>query len=715
MTVTVVEAVGTLGTALSRRFPLGVSCLPESHGPDAVNVAVYAPARSQVVVCHRTTDGPWKAVLLPDVTDGVHHGLVTDMPVGSHYGFYTGPDGEALAQVDPDALQLLLDPYGRYIDQHVDSEGTTRYTSVRMSSDFDWGTVRPPNRSRRDTIYYEAHVRGQTMLHPEIPEEIRGTYAGMAHPVMIKHLVDLGVTAIQLLPIHFHIDEPHLHGTGMRNYWGYNTLGFFAPQVDYASADAQRRGPMAVQDELKGMIKLLHMAGIEVILDVVYNHTAEGGQGGPALSWRGLAEEQYYRMQDGHYYDTTGCGNSLNFGNPNVIKMAMDSLRYWVEEFQIDGFRFDLAVSLARDGIHRFNNQHPFLLAAATDGVLASTKLIAEPWDLGNDGWQTGNFPTGWSDWNDSYRDTVREVWLTDRAARFDGHHHGDLAKFGDALGGSAGMFAHSGRTPMSSVNLVTAHDGFTMADLTAYNYKHNEDNQEGNRDGHDHNRSWNHGAEGITSSTEIMVERGRTARNLMATLMLSQGVPMICAGDELGRSQGGNNNAYCQDNEIAWLDWTMDADAKTMLAATQRLIAIRKHFLAEQPSSYPNRGGQAFIHWYGADGLPMTSERWTNPHERVLTMLAGSPSGQVDILAVFNTGITDEDVVLPANPRFELRPEGQPQPYLLRMNTDAPLVNDHGEATFEPLPPVESVPDGEKIHVVANTVQIFRNNLTAV
>lgn len=714
MSVTVVEAVGTLGAALSRRFPLGVSSLPESHGPDAVNVAVYAPDRSQVIVCHRTVGGAWKAVLLPDVTDGVHHGLVTGMPVGSHYGFYTGTDGEALAQIDPDSLQLLLDPYGRYIDQHLDSTGATRYTSVRMASDFDWGEVRPPKISRRDSVYYEAHVRGQTMLHPEIPEEIRGTYAGMAHPVMIKHLQELGVTAIQLLPIHFHIDEPHLHGTGMRNYWGYNTLGFFAPQVDYASAAAQSRGPMAVQDELKGMIKLLHMAGIEVILDVVYNHTAEGGPGGPALSWRGLAEEQYYRMHDGEYVDTTGCGNSLNFGNPNVIKMAMDSLRYWVEEFQIDGFRFDLAVSLARDGVHRFNNQHPFLLAAATDGVLASTKLIAEPWDLGFDGWQTGNFPTGWSDWNDSFRDNVRQVWLSDRAARFDGHDQGDLSKFGDALGGSVGMFAHSGRSPMSSVNLVTAHDGFTMADLTAYNYKHNEDNQEGNRDGHDHNRSWNHGVEGITRSHDIRNQRGRTARNLMATLTLALGVPMICAGDELGRSQGGNNNAYCQDNEIAWLDWSLDTEAKTMLAATKRLLSVRRRFLAEQPSSYPSRDGLSFIHWFGADGEPMTAERWTNPHERILTMLAGSPNGTVDGLAVFNTGITDEDVVLPVNPRYQLDPELVPNPYVLRMSTAAPLKDAEGQPTFAPAAPVLELSAGQSVHVEANTVQIFGNDLAS-
>lgn len=720
MAVTVIRAVSTLGAALSRHFPLGVSAIPGEYGPDTVNVAVYSPALRDVVLCFQPPGGAWKAVLLPDKTDGVHHALVENMPVGTRYGFYTEPGAsrEELLLIDPDAVQLLLDPYGRYIDENQSASGETRYLSVRMDSGFDWGTVARPNTPWRETVFYEAHVRGQTMLHPDVPEEIRGSYAGMAHPAMIKHLQDLGVTAVELLPIHFHIDEPHLDGTGMSNYWGYNTLGFFAPHVGYASAAAQEAGPQAVQAELKGMIKLLHMAGIEVILDVVYNHTAEGGSGGPAYSWRGLAEEQYYRLRDGHYYDTTGCGNTLNFSNPHVIKMAMDSLRHWVQEYHIDGFRFDLAVSLARDAAHEFNHQHPFLLAAATDGVLSSTKLISEPWDVGYGGWQTGKFPTGWADWNDSFRDNVREVWLTDRAAMFAGYHHNGLAKFGDALGGSAELFAASGRSRMASINLITAHDGFTLADLTAYNHKHNEDNQEDSRDGTSNNRSWNHGVEGITNNPHTLAQRARTSRNLMATMLLALGVPMITAGDELGRSQGGNNNVYCQDNEIAWVDWTMDAEAKTMLAATRRLLQIRKDFLAEQPSSYPTRGGQAFIHWFGADGLPMTPERWTNPHERVLTMLMGSPDGKVDGLVVFNTGITDESVVLPANPRFgeespQARP-GRPRPYMLRMTTQEPRIKDDGEPTFSLLRSVPLVEPGDEVCVEANTVQLYRNDLTA-
>ncbi|MGN5733016.1 glycogen debranching protein GlgX [Arthrobacter psychrochitiniphilus] len=756
MAITVIEAISTLGAALSRHFPLGVSHIPREHGQAAANVAVYSPAYRDVVLCLQPPGGHWKAVLLPDKTDGVHHGLVENMPAGTRYGFYAdlGATQEEMLLIDPEAVQLLLDPYGQYIDEHVGVDGVTRYLSVRMDQEFDWGTVKRPNTPWRETVFYEAHVRGQTMLHPDIPEEIRGSYAGMAHPAMIEHLVGLGVTAVELLPVHFHIDEPHLHGTGMSNYWGYNTLGFFAPHVGYASAGAQAGGPQAVQAELKGMIKLLHMAGIEVILDVVYNHTAEGGPGGPSYSWRGLAEEQYYRMRDGHYFDTTGCGNTLNFSNPHVIKMAMDSLRFWVEEFHIDGFRFDLAVSLARNGEHEFNNQHPFLLAAATDGVLSSTKLISEPWDVGYGGWQTGQFPTGWADWNDSFRDSVREVWLTDRAAMLAGYHHNGLAKFGDALGGSAELFAPSGRSRLASVNLITAHDGFTLADLTAYNHKHNEDNQEDSRDGTNNNRSWNHGVEGITNNPHTQAQRARSSRNLMATMLLALGVPMITAGDELGRSQGGNNNVYCQDNEISWVDWTMDEDAKTMLAATRYLLQIRKEFLAAQPSSYPTRGGQSFIHWFGADGQPMSAERWGNPHERVLTMLMGSPDGAVDGLVVFNTGITDEDVVLPANPRFTnqdsanqdspnqdsansdstnpdsanldsanlgtANPDGtNPDvstvvslPYRLIMSTESPTVSRDGGPTFRQSRSVPPVQAGDAVRANANTVLLFRNDL---
>ncbi|WP_125616118.1 glycogen debranching protein GlgX [Specibacter cremeus] len=709
MPVTVVQEVGSLGAAVSRSFPLGVSAAAGGRGPAAANVAVYAPAWRDVVLCYQPPGGSWRALRLPDVTDGIHHGLVDDMPVGTRYGFRVGlqPQTPLPASVDPEAEQLLLDPYGRYIDESKVG-ASTRFSSVRMAAEFDWGGVERPHVPWRNTVFYEAHVRGQTMLHPDIPEGIRGTYAGMAHPAMIAHLTELGVTSVELLPIHFHLDEAHFDDTKLSNYWGYNPLGFFAPHGGYASAAAQAAGPQAVQDELKGMIKLLHQAGIEVVLDVVFNHTAEGGAGGPALSWRGLADEQYYRHADGHYVDTTGCGNSLNFGNPRVIQLALDSLRYWVEEFHVDGFRFDLAVTLSRNAANEFRPQHPFLIAAAADPVLSGTKLVAEPWDVGFGGWQTGRFPVGWADWNDSFRDTVRRIWLSDRAALTAGTPAGSLAGLGDALGGSANLFAASGRGRLASVNLVTTHDGFTLADLTAFNEKHNEDNGEGNRDGSDNNRSWNHGVEGITNDPGVLAARARTGRNLMATLLLSIGVPLITAGDEFERSQGGNNNAYCQDNEITWLDWSLDASAQEMLAATKRLIHLRRDFLADQPSSYPARGEENDLHWYGADGRPMTPGRWNDPAERVLGMLIGADDGLAAGFILLNTGVRDVVATLPA--AAGAIPVGAAgRCFRLRMTTAAPSTGDDGRPTFALPDTVEPVPAGGTVLVEANTVQIFR------
>ncbi len=700
-----------LGAASSRSFPLGVSparpgagtsagtsaeaggpgeAVVDDAGEDTVNVAVYAPDLDDVLLYFQPPGGGWRSVLLPDFTDGVYHGVVHGMPVGSRYGFISAtaattpetadPDGLAPGGVDPDAVPLLLDPYGRAIEcrkstkagtngnGNPDGSGTNGngnlYTSIRMDSSFDWDGDAHPHTPWRNTVLYEAHVKGQTMLHPQIPEAIRGSYAGLAHPAMIDYLTALGITAVELLPIHFHIDEPHLQELGLTNYWGYNTLGFFAPHAPYASAAARAAGPQAVQDELKSMVKALHAAGIEVILDVVFNHTAEGEQGRPALSWRGLAEGQYYRHDGGRYVDTTGCGNTLDFSQRRVVQLALDSLRHWVEEFHVDGFRFDLAVSLGRNADNDFRAWHPFLIAAATDRALAGIKLIAEPWDLGNDGWQTGRFPSGWADWNDRFRDSVRDLWLTDQATITAGGTRGTLAPLGDALAGSADLFAASGRSQLASVNLVTAHDGFTLRDLVSYNRKHNEDNGEQDRDGASHNRSWNHGVEGPTEDEGILAARAQTSRNIMATLLLSLGVPMITAGDELGRSQLGNNNAYCQDNALAWLDWSMEQPAREMLAATKRLIRVRRDFLAHQPSSYPARGGESsYLHWFDADGRPMSPERWRDPGNRILVLLIGSPDGLLDGLVVFNASPRQVDVTLPVladdgggRRRFELR-----------------------------------------------------------
>lgn len=637
--MTEILSATVLGAAASRPFPLGLSAPLQGDPADVVNVAVWAPELADLIVYVQAPDQPWRAVKLSEFSDGVHHGVVESMPIGSRYGF-------AAADIDPETSQLLLDPYARAIDNSGSLLG------IRMASDFDWGSDVPPHVPWRDSVIYEAHIKGLTKLHPEIPESIRGTYAGLAHPAMIRHLRELGVTAVELLPVHAHLDEQHLRELGLPNYWGYNTIGYFAPQASYASAAAQAAGPQAVQDEFKGMVKLLHAAGIEVILDVVYNHTAEGSQAEPALSWRGLAESRYYRF-DGDpasgagYLDTTGVGNTLDFGEPKVIQMALDSLRYWVEEFHIDGFRFDLAVTLGRDAANAFSPQHPFLVAAATSQALSGVKLISEPWDLGNDGWQTGRFPVGWADWNDYFRDSVRDFWLADQGSLANGGSGGGLARLADALSGSTRLFAASGRSQLASINLVTAHDGFTLADLTAYNNKHNEANGEDNRDGNDNNRSWNHGVEGPSDDPAIRAARSQTARNVMATLLLSLGVPMITAGDELGRSQRGNNNAYCQDNEISWVDWS--AADPDMFAATRGLIRLRKDYLSGQPSTYPARDESSYLHWFDAAARPLSPEQWQDGSQRVLQMLLGSPGGVMDGLVVFNATAEPVDVVLPA------------------------------------------------------------------
>ncbi|GAB3271683.1 glycogen debranching protein GlgX [Sinomonas notoginsengisoli] len=641
----------------SQPFPLGLTPArsAEQQASHTVNLAVYAPGLDAVDVHFVDQTGAWRKDPLPEYTNGVHHGLVTGMPEGTHYAFAArlGADG---VPPEPGRGSLLLDPYGRAVDRVG-----TRWLNVRVHQDFDWGTVGRPAVPMRDTIVYEAHVKGQSMLNPEVPAELRGTYAGLAHPAMIEHFHRLGVTSIQLLPVHFHLDESHLQDVGLTNYWGYNTAAFFAPHPAYATKAARAAGPQAVQDEFKGMVKLLHMAGLEVFLDVVYNHSAEEGAGGPTISFRGLGDREYYRSDpEGRYIDTTGCGNTIDFSNPRVVQLALDSLRLWAEEYRIDGFRFDLAVSLCRDGQHSFTPAHPFLVAAAADPVISQTKLIAEPWDLGFGGWQTGRFPLGWADWNDHYRDTVRDFWLVDRAELDSGGLGGPTARLADAVSGSHGLFAASGRTALASVNFFAAHDGFTLADLTSYHRKHNEANGEQNRDGATHNRSYNHGIEGPTEVDSIIAARLQTAKNLMATLMVSLGVPMITAGDEFGRSQQGNNNAYCQDNEVTWLNWNLDLTRQAMLEHTAWLIRIRKDFLARQPTSYPEREESNYFHWFGADGTPMDPDRWQDPRERLLQFLLGSKAGYLDGLVVINGGPEKLDVTFPEakgrGMEFELR-----------------------------------------------------------
>lgn len=687
---------------VSKAFPLGVhegvAGVPDV--PGAVNVSVYAPGLESVDIWYETVPGGWVSRRLDSKSAGIHHGRAEGFTPGIRYGFWGG--GEPLPAA-PGEFQLLLDPYGRGIDTKQDAEGRPLYFSVATKSGFDWDGDGQLHTPWRDSVIYEAHVRGQTMLNPALPEELRGTYAGMGHPATIQYLLDLGITAVELLPVHFHIDELHLRELGLTNYWGYNTLGYFAPHTGYATAIAQAAGPQAVQDEFKAMVKALHAAGLEVILDVVYNHTAEGGPNEPALCWRGLGEKVYYRHDaEGRYLDNTGCGNTLDFSEPRVVQMTLDSLRHWVREYHVDGFRFDLAPTMARDEQNRFDRRHPLLVALAADPVMQDIKLIAEPWDLGPDGWQTGNFPPGWADWNDHFRDTVRDFWLEDQAALAAGKPAGSLARLGGALSGSADLFARSDRTPLSSVNLVTGHDGFTMADLTAYDHKHNYANGEDNRDGSNHNRSWNHGCEGPADDPQIQEHRAQTARNLMATLLFSLGVPMITAGDEVGRSQHGNNNTYCQDNETAWFPWDHGNDARRMFEATARLLRLRREFLARQPYAFPDDARAAQLLWFSADGEPMSDAAWHDPSCRVLQLLLGSERGERVGLVVINGQTEPVDVVLPD--METLRASGvaaanQGQFYDLLLATSDPEGRRRGAR----------LSGGEKDRVAANSISVYR------
>jgi isoamylase len=482
---------------------------------------------------------------------------------------------------------------------------------------FAWGDDAPPRTRLEDTVVYEVHVKGFTQRHPGVPERLRGTYAGLASEAAIAHFKELGVTTLELLPVHEMANESELWARGLVNYWGYNTLSYFAPAGRYASSG--RLGEQVT--EFKAMVKALHAAGIEVILDVVYNHTAEGNHLGPTLSMKGIDNPTYYRLVLGnpHYYaDYTGCGNTLNTRHYQALTLMMDSLRYWVTEMHVDGFRFDLASALAR-GLHEVDRMSAFFHVIHQDPVLSGTKLIAEPWDVGEGGYQVGNFPARWTEWNDRYRDSVRRFWKGDLLA----------ADLGFRLTGSSDLYGSNGRGPHASVNFVTAHDGFTLHDLVSYNHKHNEANGEGNRDGSNHNSSWNHGVEGPTDDPEIIALRERQKRNMLATLLISQGVPMICAGDEIGRTQHGNNNGYCQDNELSWHDWDLDERRRKLLEFTCRLVALRR----AQPVLRRRRffsGGRVHdsgfkdIVWYRPDGAEMTPNDWTHPHARAIGFLLG-------------------------------------------------------------------------------------------
>ncbi|HTK64147.1 MAG TPA: glycogen debranching protein GlgX, partial [Pseudonocardia sp.] len=487
--------------------------------------------------------------------------------------------------------------------------------SVVINPFFDWGHDRPPGHQYHESVIYEMHVKGLTMTHPDIPEDIRGTYAALAHPVMLEHYKRIGITALELMPVHHFVQDTHLVEQGLANYWGYNTIGFFAPYHGYSSAgSAGQQVP-----EFRAMVKELHAAGIEVILDVVYNHTAEGNHLGPTLSFRGIDNAAYYRLVDRdrrHYYDTTGTGNSLNVGHHESLRLIMDSLRYWVTEMHVDGFRFDLASTLARQ-FHDVDQLAAFFQLVNQDPIVSQVKLIAEPWDLGDGGYQVGNFPPLWTEWNGRYRDTVRDFWRGEPASQ---------GEFASRFTGSSDLYESDNRLPIASINFITAHDGFTLADLVSYNHKHNEANGEHNRDGESHNRSWNCGVEGPTDDADVIALRERQTRNFLTTLLLSQGVPMLAHGDELGRTQRGNNNVYCQDNELSYIDWEAARDLDALTEFTARLVALRQaHPIFRRQRFFqgrPIKGSNIEdIAWLRPDGQQMNTEDWNSPRAQCLTI----------------------------------------------------------------------------------------------
>ncbi|MEN9749537.1 MAG: hypothetical protein RL149_615 [Actinomycetota bacterium] len=521
---------------------------------------------------------------------------------------------------------LLIDPYARGIKR----ETARDYYCVAVDSSFDWQGVTKPNVPLDKAIIYEAHARGLTRGNTDLPDDIRGTYAALAHPSTIAHLKKIGVTSIELLPIHQIISEPHLINMGLFNYWGYNSINFFTPHHRYASVSAIAAGPQAILNEVKSAIRELHRNGIEVLLDVVYNHTAEGGSRGLTYSYRGLDASSYYRQDDlGNYHDTTGCGNSLDFSNPHVVDLVIESLRYWTNEMQVDGFRFDLATTIARDASNTFDPQHPLLRRIVEEADFADSKMIVEPWDVGLGGWQTGGFPDRFSEWNDRYRDSVRRFWLSDIAnARQSGNHGNGVAELATRLSGSRDIVdGPSG--PLGTVNFITAHDGFTLHDLVSYNVKHNQVNGESNRDGTNNNYSFNHGGEGEQVDKETHAQRRRAARNLMATMLFSAGIPMITAGDERLKTQLGNNNAYCQDTVLSWVNWQLGQHHTDFEATVAHLITLRNENSVLRPKHFNNfdeaTAESDLARWYNVFGQIMTEEDWHNPENRTFSKYGAS------------------------------------------------------------------------------------------
>jgi glycogen operon protein len=640
-----------MSAARSLPYPLGVTLRD-----GGANVAVYSETADSINVC--TFDGETETrTRLTERTGHVFHGVVDGMEIGTRYGLRVDGPWDPENGLRHNVNKLLLDPHataveGEYdwgqqvfaqslddpevMDESDDAAAVPR--CVVTDPRFDWSDDVLPQTPLEETVIYETHVKGFTMLHPDVPEDLRGTYAGLAHPAAIAHLTDLGVTAVELMPVHQFVQDSHLLEKGLRNYWGYNSIGFFAPHGEYSSA-----GDDGSQvDEFKWMVKTLHAAGLEVILDVVYNHTAEGNHLGPTLSFKGIDNAAYYRLVDGErasYFDTTGTGNSLNVGHPAALGLIMDSLRYWVTEMHVDGFRFDLATTLTRqDGSAELHSA--FLTLIEQDPVLAPVKMIAEPWDTA--GYQVGGFPATWSEWNGKFRDDVRDFWNgADNV----------LGTVSERILGSPDVYESSRRSPLSSVNFVTAHDGFTLADLTSYQRKHNAANGEDNNDGEDDNRSSNGGAEGPSDNPAVNDRRRRQRKNFLATLLLSAGVPMILGGDEMGRTQGGNNNAYCQDNEISWFDWEhADHDLQ---AFTTELIALRRDNPALRPDWFrqaPSVGGEDTVVTVRSDGASFAEGDWDNPDARSVTFVLAH-EGADSFALLLNSAENGVEFTLPDAP----------------------------------------------------------------
>ena len=644
--------------------PLGASW--DGQG---VNFALFSEHATKVELCLFDAHGRREVerIVMPQQTDFIWHCYLPQAKPGLLYGYRVhGPyRPEQGHRFNPN--KLLIDPYAKSLRsrlrwhdanfgykigaKHADLSFDWRDNAVLMPKSevvddhFDWGADKPPATAWSDSLIYELHVKGFTIQHPDVPQKQRGTYAALANPSVLAHLSRLGVTAVELMPIHGFVDDRHLLENGLSNYWGYNSIGYFMPDSRYASTN----DPVT---EFKEMVKALHQAGIEVILDVVYNHTAEGNHLGPTLCFRGIDNAAYYRLMPDnlrYYRDYTGCGNTLNMMHPHVLQLIMDSLRYWVQEMHVDGFRFDLAATLARES-HEVDRFGAFLDIVHQDPVLSKVKLIAEPWDVGEGGYQVGNFPARWSEWNAKYRDAVRAYW------KGDGGLIGDLAS---RLTGSSDLYAHNGRRPYASVNFITSHDGFTLQDLVSYEKKHNEANGEKNQDGESNNLSWNCGEEGVTDDPEVLALRARQKRNLLTTLFLSQGVPMLLAGDEMGRSQQGNNNGYSQDNDTSWVNWSLSPVDKALFAFVSRVVELRKNhpiFRRRsffQPHGSPN--GEKNILWFNPDGLEMSDAEWDQGFARCLGMyLAGDAIGEVNERG---EKVRDDDFLLLINAHHEAIP----------------------------------------------------------